>query len=66
MQESTAALSVEAGFGVGRSLLQASGGYRERQRRIKQRAEVYPPVAFKVARHILSQNGSDSVLSACI
>lgn len=53
-----AALSVEAGFGVGRSLLQATGGYRERQRRIKQRAEVYPPVAFKVARHILSQNGS--------
>lgn len=41
---------MEAGLGGGRSLLQARGGYRERerQRRIKERAGVYAPVQFKV------------------
>ncbi|XP_040902881.1 ATPase H+ transporting accessory protein 1a [Toxotes jaculatrix] len=48
-----ASLSVEAGLGGGRSLLQARGGYRERQRererqqRIKERAGIYAPVEFK-------------------
>ncbi|CAI5648875.1 unnamed protein product [Oreochromis niloticus] len=48
-----ASLSVEAGLGGGRALLQARGGYRERgrerekQRRIKERAGSYPPVEFK-------------------
>lgn len=53
--QESAALSVEAGLGGGRSLLQYRGGYRERgrqrekqQRRMKQKAEVYPPVEFKV------------------
>uniref|UniRef100_A0A8C8E1A9 ATPase H+ transporting accessory protein 1 n=1 Tax=Oryzias sinensis TaxID=183150 RepID=A0A8C8E1A9_9TELE len=42
--------SVEAGPGGGRSLLQARGGYRERERqsRIRERAGVYRPVEFKV------------------
>lgn len=41
-------------MGGGRSLLQARGGYkerereRERQRIIKEKAGVYPPVEFKV------------------
>uniref|UniRef100_A0A3P9LQD4 ATPase H+ transporting accessory protein 1a n=1 Tax=Oryzias latipes TaxID=8090 RepID=A0A3P9LQD4_ORYLA len=41
--------SVEAGPGGGRSLLQARGGYRERERqsRIRERAGVYRPVEFK-------------------
>ncbi|TNN24655.1 V-type proton ATPase subunit S1 [Liparis tanakae] len=45
--------SVEAGLGGGRSLLQARGGYREkerekeRQRRIKEKAVTYAPVEFK-------------------
>lgn len=50
----SAALSVEAGLGGGRSLLQYRGGHKERerqrekqQRRMKQKAEVYPPVEFK-------------------
>nr|XP_046252356.1 ATPase H+ transporting accessory protein 1a [Scatophagus argus]XP_046252357.1 ATPase H+ transporting accessory protein 1a [Scatophagus argus]XP_046252358.1 ATPase H+ transporting accessory protein 1a [Scatophagus argus] len=46
-----ATLSVEAGLGGGRSLLQARGGYRERererQRRIKEKAGIYGPVEFK-------------------
>ncbi|XP_036959296.1 ATPase H+ transporting accessory protein 1a [Acanthopagrus latus] len=48
-----ASLSIEAGLGGGRSLLQARGGYRERQRererqrRIKEKAEIYGPVEFK-------------------
>ncbi|XP_006810623.2 V-type proton ATPase subunit S1-like, partial [Neolamprologus brichardi] len=48
-----ASLSVEAGLGGGRSLLQVRGGYKERgrerekQRRIKERAGTYPPVEFK-------------------
>lgn len=52
-------MSVEAGLGGGRTLLQYRGGYRERerqrekeQRRLKQRAEVYPPVEFKVPKYI--------------
>lgn len=46
---------MEAGLGGGRSLLQARGGYRERerewerQRRIKERAGDYAPVQFKVS-----------------
>jgi len=46
--------SVEAGLGSGRSLLQARGGYQERereterQRRIKEKAVPYAPVEFKV------------------
>ncbi|XP_056278967.1 ATPase H+ transporting accessory protein 1a [Pseudoliparis swirei] len=45
--------SVEAGLGSGRSLLQARGGYQERereterQRRIKEKAVPYAPVEFK-------------------
>ncbi|XP_062247404.1 ATPase H+ transporting accessory protein 1a [Platichthys flesus] len=48
-----ASLSVEAGVGGGRSLLQARGGHRERerererQRKIKEKAETYGPVEFK-------------------
>lgn len=48
-----AELSVDAGLGGGRSLLQARGGYRdrwrdrERQQRVKERPGVYPPVEFK-------------------
>ncbi|XP_037629320.1 ATPase H+ transporting accessory protein 1a [Sebastes umbrosus] len=48
-----ASLSMEAGLGGGRSLLQARGGYRERemererQRRIKEKAGIYAPVEFK-------------------
>ncbi|KAM9855310.1 ATPase H+ transporting accessory protein 1a [Aulostomus maculatus] len=41
--------SIEAGMGPGRSLLQARGVYRERerQRKMKERVEVYTPVEFK-------------------
>ena len=52
--QEAASLSIEAGLGGGRSLLQARGGYRERQRererqrRIKEKAEIYGPVEFKV------------------
>ncbi|KAM3872576.1 ATPase H+ transporting accessory protein 1a [Diretmus argenteus] len=48
-----ASLSLEAGLGGGRSLLQARGGHkerereRERQRMIKDKAGVYSPVEFK-------------------
>ncbi|XP_034445710.1 V-type proton ATPase subunit S1-like [Hippoglossus hippoglossus] len=46
-----ASLSMEAGVGGGRSLLQARGGHRERERerqqRIKEKAEIYGPVEFK-------------------
>ncbi|XP_019965738.2 ATPase H+ transporting accessory protein 1a [Paralichthys olivaceus] len=48
-----ASLSMEAGVGGGRSLLQARGGHRERdrererQRRIKEKAGIYAPVEFK-------------------
>ncbi|XP_018516967.1 ATPase H+ transporting accessory protein 1a [Lates calcarifer] len=48
-----ASLSMEAGLGGGRSLLQSRGGYRERerererQRRIKEKAGIYAPVEFK-------------------
>ncbi|XP_041800927.1 ATPase H+ transporting accessory protein 1a [Chelmon rostratus] len=48
-----ASLSMEAGLGGGRSLLQSRGGYkerereRERQRRIKEKAGIYSPVEFK-------------------
>ncbi|XP_058499619.1 ATPase H+ transporting accessory protein 1a [Solea solea] len=44
-----ASLSVEAGVGGGRSLLQARGGERDRDRkqRIKERDGVYAPVEFK-------------------
>ncbi|XP_006806377.1 V-type proton ATPase subunit S1-like [Neolamprologus brichardi] len=54
-----ASLSVEAGLGGGRSLLQVRGGYKERgrerekQRRIKERAGTYPPVEFKVKVSLL-------------
>lgn len=53
-------LSVEVGLGGGRSLLQARGGYRdrqrerERQRKIKEEAEIYKPVEFKVSGHFCS------------
>lgn len=52
--QEAASLSMEAGVGGGRSLLQYRGGYRERerererQRKIKERAEIYAPVEFKV------------------
>lgn len=45
---------MEVGVGGGRSLLQARGGYRERerewerQRRVQERAGVDAPVQFKV------------------
>ncbi|XP_070695514.1 ATPase H+ transporting accessory protein 1a [Pempheris klunzingeri] len=48
-----ASLSMEAGLGGGRSLLQARGSHRERerererQRRIKEKANLYAPVEFK-------------------
>lgn len=48
-----ASLSMETGLGGGRSLLQARGGYRDRdrerekQRRIKERAGIHSPVEFK-------------------
>ncbi|XP_056129430.1 ATPase H+ transporting accessory protein 1a [Lampris incognitus] len=52
-----ALISLEAGLGGGRSLLQARGGYREsqrererereRQHRIKDKAGIYSPVEFK-------------------
>ncbi|XP_040009701.1 ATPase H+ transporting accessory protein 1a [Xiphias gladius] len=42
-----ASLSMDSGLGGGRSLLQARGGYRERERRIKEKAGTYPPVEFK-------------------
>ncbi|XP_020511225.2 ATPase H+ transporting accessory protein 1a [Labrus bergylta] len=48
-----ASLSMEAGQGGGRSLLQYRGGYRdrererERQRKVKERPGVYGPVEFK-------------------
>ncbi|XP_005930973.1 ATPase H+ transporting accessory protein 1a [Haplochromis burtoni] len=48
-----ASLSVEAGLGGGRSLLQVRGGHkesgreREKQLRTQERAETYPPVEFK-------------------
>lgn len=54
--QEAASLSIEAGLGGGRSLLQARSGYkerqreRERQRRIKEKAEIYGPVEFKVER----------------
>lgn len=62
--QEAASLSVEAGLGGGRSLLQARGGHRERerererQRRIKEKAGIYAPVEFKVVTaesHILGQ-----------
>ncbi|XP_029012252.1 ATPase H+ transporting accessory protein 1a [Betta splendens] len=40
-------LSMEAGLGGGRSLLQARGGYRDKQRRIKERPGDYAPVEFE-------------------
>lgn len=59
---------MEAGLGGGRSLLQYRGGYKERerqrekqQRRMKQKAEVYPPVEFKVARCTPSWSKRDSL-----
>ncbi|XP_072222865.1 V-type proton ATPase subunit S1-like isoform X1 [Leuresthes tenuis] len=48
-------LSIGAAMGGGRSLLQARGGYRdkeserEKRRRIKERAGIYDPVEFKVS-----------------
>ncbi|XP_051805169.1 ATPase H+ transporting accessory protein 1a [Acanthochromis polyacanthus] len=48
-----ASLSMEAGLGGGRSLLQARGGYRERekererQRKMMEKSKVYAPVEFK-------------------
>ncbi|XP_041655764.1 ATPase H+ transporting accessory protein 1a [Cheilinus undulatus] len=48
-----ASLSMEAGLGGGRSLLQYRGGWRERerererQRKINERARIYGPVEFK-------------------
>ncbi|KAM6925026.1 ATPase H+ transporting accessory protein 1a [Xenentodon cancila] len=48
-----ASISMEVGLGGGRSLLQARGGYRDRQRerdrqwKIKEKAEIYSPVEFK-------------------
>ncbi|MEQ2298905.1 hypothetical protein AMECASPLE_010012 [Ameca splendens] len=52
-RKEAASLSVEAGLGGGRSLLQARGGHRdrwrdrERQQRVKEKPGVYPPVEFK-------------------
>lgn len=46
--QEAASLSMDSGLGGGRSLLQARGGYRERERRIKEKAGTYPPVEFKV------------------
>ncbi len=52
--QEAASLSMEAGLGGGRSLLQYRGGYKQRERereerrRMKERAEVYKPVEFKV------------------
>ena len=50
--QEAASVSVEAGLGGGRSLLQARGGSREkereRQRRIKEGSDVDAPVEFKV------------------
>ncbi|MEQ2197956.1 hypothetical protein XENOCAPTIV_005631 [Xenoophorus captivus] len=53
-RKEAASLSVEAGLGGGRSLLQARGGHRdrwrdrERQQQVKEKPGVYPPVEFKV------------------
>ncbi|KAK0146797.1 V-type proton ATPase subunit S1 [Merluccius polli] len=52
-QEAAAALSLEAGVGGGRSLLQSRGSHkerereRERQRKVKEKAGIYGPVEFK-------------------
>ncbi|XP_005814808.2 V-type proton ATPase subunit S1 [Xiphophorus maculatus] len=52
-RKEAASMSLEAGLGGGRSLLQSRGGYRdrwrdrERQQRVKERPGVYPPVEFK-------------------
>ncbi|KAK5624105.1 hypothetical protein CRENBAI_015021 [Crenichthys baileyi] len=52
-RKEAASLSVEAGLGGGRSLLQARGTHRdrwrdrERQQRVKEKPGVYPPVEFK-------------------
>ncbi|KAF7649931.1 hypothetical protein LDENG_00133910 [Lucifuga dentata] len=44
-----ASISLDAGMGGGRSLLQARGGYRERerQRKMKEKAGIYGPVEYK-------------------
>lgn len=60
---------MEAGLGGGRSLLQVRGGYKERgrerekQRRIKERAETYPPVEFKVESQIPEQDFDSASLN---
>ncbi|XP_038165261.1 ATPase H+ transporting accessory protein 1a [Cyprinodon tularosa] len=49
-RKEAASLAMEAGLGGGRSLLQARGRYRDRERGrqpAKERPEVYPPVEFK-------------------
>lgn len=67
--QEAASLSVEAGLGGGRSLLQVRGGHKERgrerekQRRTQERAETYPPVEFKVESQIPEQDFDSASLN---